>query len=100
MSCSGWSRGRARSRAGSSRSRCTRQARRSKNTHRNLAIGGGGGINSAIPSDEAEYVTDWGADPVFGSSALPSLHPRVSSFPNATESGFGLSIEENAGYRT
>jgi hypothetical protein len=72
------------------------QASAAKRTHRNLAIGGGG-VNSAIPSDQAEYVTDWGADPVFGSSSLPSLHPRVSSFPNATESGFGLSIEENAG---
>ena len=49
------------------------------------------------PVREAEYVTDWGADPVFGSSALPSLHPRVSTFSNATESGFGLSIEEDAG---
>jgi hypothetical protein len=73
------------------------QASTRKKTHRNIAIGGGGGVNSAIPSDEAEYVTDWGADPVFGSSALPSLHPRVSSFPNAIEAGFGLSIEENAG---
>ena len=74
------------------------QARRGNKTHRNIAIGGGGGVNSAIPSDRAEYVTDWGADPVFGSSALPSLHPRVSSFPKAIESGFGLSIEENAGF--
>ncbi len=72
------------------------QARGAKKAHRDFAIGGGG-VNSAIPSDQAEYVTDWGADPVFGSSSLPSLHPRVSSFPNAIESGFGLSIEENAG---
>ena len=73
------------------------RARSANGVRRQRAIGGGGGINSAIPSSEAEYVTDWGADPVFGSSALPSLHPRVSTFSNATESGFGLSIEEDAG---
>lgn len=57
----------------------------------------GGPINTAIPSDEALYVTDWGADPVFGSPALPSLHPRLATFTNAVQNGLGLSIEEKDG---
>jgi hypothetical protein len=64
---------------------------------RHLAFPGGGGINSAIPDDQAQYVTDWGADPVFAGPALPSLHPRLASFPHATHNGTGLSIEEKAG---
>jgi hypothetical protein len=65
---------------------------------RHLVFPGGGGINSAIPDAQAQYVTDWGADPVFASSALPSLHPRLASFPNATHNGTGLSIEEKSGF--
>jgi hypothetical protein len=64
---------------------------------RHLAFPGGGGINSAIPAVQAPYVTDWGADPLFQSGALPSLHPRIATFPNATQSGFGLGIEEKGG---
>jgi hypothetical protein len=56
---------------------------------------GGGGRASAIPADQALYVTDWGADPVFQSSPLPSAHPRMSSFPKATHLGTGLSLEEH-----
>jgi hypothetical protein len=53
--------------------------------------------NTAIPDDQSQYVTDWGADPVFAGPVLPSLHPRLSSFPNAIESGFGLTLEEKPG---
>ncbi|HEY2771442.1 MAG TPA: hypothetical protein VGI87_12775 [Solirubrobacteraceae bacterium] len=58
----------------------------------------GGGLNAPIPDNQAHYVSDWGADPVFQSTPLPSLHPRVSSFPNAVHSGFGLSIEEDSSF--
>jgi hypothetical protein len=69
-----------------------------KRAHRDFAIGGGGGPSTtAIPPDQAQYVTDWGADPVFKSPPLPSLHPQMSSFPNATKFGTGLSIEEKSG---
>jgi hypothetical protein len=62
-----------------------------------FVLPGGGGANTAIPAAQAPYVTDWGADPVFGSPALPSLHPRLSSFPHAVQNGAGLSIEEKDG---
>jgi hypothetical protein len=56
------------------------------------------GANAPVPSNEAQYVSDWGADPVFASTPLPSLHPRVSSFPHAVHNGFGLSIEEDSSF--
>ncbi|MBO0709637.1 MAG: hypothetical protein J2P44_14840, partial [Candidatus Dormibacteraeota bacterium] len=73
-----------------------KDVRARKHSHHDLVLGGGG-ATTAIPSDQAPYLTDWGADPVFGSAGLPSLHPRVSSFPRAAHSGFGLSIEEKTG---
>jgi hypothetical protein len=51
-----------------------------------------------LPIGEPEdlYVTDWGSDPVFASSPLPSPHPNPFSFPNAVTGQAGLTIEENA----
>jgi hypothetical protein len=57
---------------------------------------GSGGVRTAIPPDEALYVSDWGADPVFAGHALPSLHPRMGSFPSATAFATDLAIEESA----
>jgi hypothetical protein len=68
------------------------QSRR-RGVRKDLLLGGGG--VSTIPSDQALYVTDWGADPVFSSSPLPSAHPRMSTFTNATAFGTGLPIEEH-----
>jgi hypothetical protein len=56
---------------------------------------GFGGVNSPIPAAQAQYLTDWGADPVFASSALPTLHPRVGTFSRSVANGFGLSIDED-----
>jgi hypothetical protein len=75
------------------RNRSSRSRRRG--LRRDLAIGGGGGGASTIPPDQALYVTDWGADPVFGSTPLPSAHPRMSTFTSATAFGTGLPIEEH-----
>jgi len=55
-------------------------------------------VNAPIPPTEAQYLTDWGADPVFASPALPHLHPQMSSFPNATQYGTGLSIDEKTSF--
>jgi hypothetical protein len=50
-----------------------------------------------IPDIESPYVSDWGADPVFGGPALPSKHPRLASFLNRVAVGKGLTIEEKPG---
>jgi hypothetical protein len=64
-------------------------------------IGPGGPVlvgpsTGPIPKDQALYVTDWGADPVFESPALPTLHPTMSAFTNAVHYGVGLDIEEKS----
>ena len=51
----------------------------------------------AIPDSESQYLSDWGADPVFGGPALPSAHPRLASFLNRVAEGRGLTIEEKPG---
>jgi hypothetical protein len=56
----------------------------------------GPAVFAAIPDAETQYVSDWGADPVFAGSALPSLHPQLASFTNAISYGRGLSIDESA----
>lgn len=56
------------------------------------------GVNAPIPSNQSQYVSDWGADPVFKSTPLPSLHPRLSTFTHAVHNGFGLSIEEDPSF--
>lgn len=51
-----------------------------------------------VPSPLSEYVSDWGLDPVFGSAQkLPSAHPQLGSFPNATTDGTGVTLEEVSG---
>jgi hypothetical protein len=62
---------------------------------RKSPFGGAGGRAVTVPDQEALYVTDWGADPVFASRRLPSAHPRLASFPNATTFGTGLTLEEH-----
>jgi hypothetical protein len=51
----------------------------------------------AIPDAQSQYVSDWGADPVFGGPALPSAHPQLASFLNRVAEGKGLTIEEKPG---
>jgi hypothetical protein len=50
---------------------------------------------STISSEQASYVTDWGADPVFAGEALPWPHPRLLTFTAAVAAGKGLSIDED-----
>lgn len=38
---------------------------------------------SAIPEGIAQYVSDWGADPIYGGKPLPSMHPRPTTFSNS-----------------
>jgi hypothetical protein len=55
------------------------------------------GFPLTIPDSESQYVSDWGADPVFGGPALPSAHPRLASFLNRVAEGKGLTIAEKPG---
>jgi hypothetical protein len=56
-------------------------------------------ILSTIPPTDELYVSDWGADPVFGGHALPSAHPRLTSFPQRLDSAKNLTIDENPSVR-
>jgi hypothetical protein len=54
--------------------------------------------DGTIVPDEAPFVSEWGADPVFDGPALPSRYPRMSTFLNATQSGGQVFLQEHDDY--